>query len=60
MQKHSRAGHVKISLKEGEKVATLCIEDNGRGFNADEESKGNGLINMNTRATKNNGSFKIV
>ncbi|MBK7649719.1 MAG: hypothetical protein IPJ20_01795 [Flammeovirgaceae bacterium] len=56
--KHAEASQVKISLTGTSDSFTLCIEDNGLGYNA-EAHAGNGIRNMKRRAQAIEGEFSI-
>ena len=63
--KHSKATFVILSLQKSDKRIELSIEDNGKGFNSEENSgaehsrKGLGLVSMRERAEFSGGSFNI-
>jgi len=59
--KHSVATEVRIQLLELRKHIELIIEDNGKGFdfNNDFKSKGNGIYNMRERASILGGTFEL-
>lgn len=59
--KHSNASHVTIHLTADEKEVTLLIEDNGAGFNKELllEGRGNGWLNMTTRAELVRGTLEL-
>ncbi|MFP4017272.1 MAG: sensor histidine kinase, partial [Halanaerobiales bacterium] len=60
IQKHSSANHVSVSLKKSDTEGIiLSIQDNGKGFDLNENKEGNGLKNMKTRS-KNNGGELII
>ncbi|MFW6264730.1 MAG: histidine kinase [Bacillota bacterium] len=58
IQKHSEADEVRVFLVKEEDRIILQIVDNGKGFVVDL-AKGNGLNNMKTRVSQNNGRIKI-
>jgi len=63
--KHSKATLVNLSLQKFDKRIELSIQDNGKGFNSEENSgaehsrKGLGLVSMKERAEFSGGSFNI-
>lgn len=57
--KHANALEVTIRVAFTEGVLTVCIEDNGRGFQADGRTGGNGLANMRRRLENVGGSCVI-
>jgi len=63
--KHSKATLVNLSLQKSDKRIELSIEDNGKGFNSEENSgaehsrKGLGLVSMKERAEFSGGFFNI-
>jgi ligand-binding sensor domain-containing protein/signal transduction histidine kinase len=50
--KHSGATFVRIGIEWGEHFVKLRIEDNGKGFDAINKGKGNGLASMKRRGEK--------
>ncbi len=57
--KHAEASCIDIKLYYREDSLMLEILDNGKGFNNEENSKGNGLMNMSKRAKMLNGICNI-
>ncbi len=59
--RHARASQVTIEIWQEPKQTILCISDDGRGFNVDEQAQsvGHGLANMRARAEELNGSCTI-
>lgn len=57
--KYSKATEVKITIS-AETDLQLTIEDNGKGFNLDQNTTGFGLQGMRERALALGGKFKIV
>ncbi len=47
--KHANASELAIRMTYAEGLLTVCIEDNGRGFQTAGLNKGNGLANMHKR-----------
>ncbi|MFP4661229.1 MAG: sensor histidine kinase [Halanaerobiales bacterium] len=66
IQKHSDADIVSVSLKKNqegikseERKIILTIQDNGKGFDCDNYTEGNGLRNIRLRSEQNGGEIKI-
>jgi PAS domain S-box-containing protein len=62
--KHARAAHVSIITRKDDGMASLSIEDDGRGFDPtatarDSEMKGLGLATMKGRAEMIGGTFAV-
>ena len=59
--KHSRASHIVVNLKALPDGVSLAIQDNGRGFTADNTPGrvGHGLMNMRDRAHALHGELTI-
>jgi signal transduction histidine kinase/ligand-binding sensor domain-containing protein len=58
--RHSGCSRVDIGFHvEGARLV-LVVVDNGRGFDASQESEGEGLVSMTRRAHKLNGSLEIT
>ncbi|MFN2223952.1 MAG: GAF domain-containing sensor histidine kinase [Chloroflexota bacterium] len=59
--RHARADQVIVEIWQEPEMAILCIEDDGVGFNASQQSQavGHGLANMRARAEELNGIFII-
>ncbi|MBK7653745.1 MAG: hypothetical protein IPJ20_27720 [Flammeovirgaceae bacterium] len=61
--KYSGAKNVKVEITKTNHTLKLVVEDDGVGFNMNEDrlkTGGNGLKNMNTRAAELNGNFSIT
>ncbi len=58
--KHAGATEIKLSLTSFNDHLSLFISDNGRGFNLDKVSSGNGLKNMRERVNLSSGSINIM
>ena len=52
MVKYSEAKRAKFALKGEKDKLMMVISDNGKGFDATKESRGNGLVNMKKRAVE--------
>ncbi len=57
--KHADASSIKINIKVNNNKVTLCIEDNGQGFDPLARREGVGITNINSRAELYNGKVKI-
>jgi len=61
--KYSGAKNVNVEISKSNQTLTLVVEDDGVGFNMNEDrllTGGNGLKNMNTRAAEMNGTVSIT
>lgn len=57
--KYSCATHLKVSLNSNEHSINACVEDDGRGFDPNTASGGNGLRNMKQRAALIRASYDL-
>jgi signal transduction histidine kinase len=58
--KHAQAGEVKVDVQFSEKLFTVTISDNGRGFSPGEaRSSGNGLRNIKKRIAELDGQWQV-
>jgi PAS domain S-box-containing protein len=57
--KHAEASEVIVSLEHKADELTLCIQDNGKGFNTQKRYSGIGITNMMSRAEILDGHVKI-
>src|SRR5665811_1226877 len=57
--KYSGCSFIQIYLTRHKDTCTLSIHDNGKGFDADTVTSGNGIYNMRQRAKKMNAEFHI-
>ena len=57
--KHAGATTVEVELALEERRFSLCIRDNGRGFDVQAPPQGNGLANLRARARNIGGSAEI-
>jgi signal transduction histidine kinase len=57
--KHARCIAVALNFAINQDYITICLTDNGKGFEKEKEKGGNGLMNMNSRAKKLNGKLQI-
>ena len=58
--KHSNAKSVKIDLQTSVRHLYLSIEDNGKGFNPEQNTTGFGLQGMKERITSLKGKIEIL
>lgn len=59
--RHSEAQHVSVTLMQKENTLILTIEDNGKGFDAENTKKKTlGLLGMKERALMIGGEYKIT
>jgi signal transduction histidine kinase len=59
ISKYSQATQVKIRLEATPTDLQLMVQDNGKGFNLDENTTGFGLQSMRDRTLALGGQFKI-
>jgi signal transduction histidine kinase len=60
IQKHARATHVCILIKEDPGCLSITIEDNGVGFDTTLPGSGNGLSSLKCRASSIGATLEIV
>ena len=58
--KHSHASQINIRIKEDVTNLSIKVEDNGVGFEESTVKKGNGLLNLRSRAKQINGKLDII
>jgi signal transduction histidine kinase len=58
--KYSEAQSCFIEIRIEDDIFSLCIEDDGKGFNGDIRGSGNGWKNMQKRSTELEGTIKIA
>ncbi|MEJ2053764.1 MAG: ATP-binding protein [Calditrichaceae bacterium] len=58
--KYSDASEIQLSVLLNGKILSIQLKDNGKGFDTDQMSSGNGLHNMKTRAEKISGQVNIT
>lgn len=58
--KHSNAQNVFLNFEWSDQSFTICLRDDGRGFNLEKASKGYGLRNMKLRIAEVKGDLNIV
>jgi len=59
MVRHSGCSHADIHLSLSDRMLTLVISDNGRGFDRSKPLSGSGLKNMRKRAQTIKGTLKV-
>jgi signal transduction histidine kinase len=57
--KHAKAGKVRLHFQATHDHLSVCLSDDGQGFEKEKEKGGNGLMNMHSRARKLNGQLQI-
>jgi ligand-binding sensor domain-containing protein/signal transduction histidine kinase len=57
--KHAKASKVRLHFQVSQGQMSVCMSDNGKGFEKEKEKGGNGLMNMHSRAKKLNGKLHI-
>lgn len=57
--KHAHANHISVNMKEVEGKLKVQITDDGKGFNVENITHGNGSNNMKKRAKEINAKIKI-
>ena len=57
--KYSGADKALFSIKGEKNNLTMLISDNGKGFDTNQSTNGNGLKNMKKRAEEMGGQFMI-
>lgn len=58
--RHAGAGQVSVELTGGPDGVTLIVRDDGCGFDPASAPRGQGLANMEARASRNGGLFSIA
>ena len=58
--RHSEATELQIKIRTTEKEAQITITDNGKGFDPEKTTKGNGLRNMQARAKALNTNLELI
>ena len=59
MVKYAGASRAMFNIKEEQGKLVMLIEDNGKGFDSNKETQGNGLKNMKKRAIEIGGVLSI-
>ena len=57
--KHARASQLTVDVTFSEMLLTVCVQDDGCGFDVVGSTSGNGLVNMKRRLEDMDGSFLI-
>lgn len=60
IDKYSKASNVSIEMTKKEETIEIKIEDDGIGFNAENQRSGIGLKNMKSRMEEINGHFQLI
>jgi hypothetical protein len=58
--KHSNCDRIDIEINVNKSWLYICASDNGRGFDANHASPGNGLVNIKNRAKIMGGNIKFT
>ena len=58
--RHARAGCVRVSLDSNKGYVVLTVSDDGAGFDANQQDRGQGLGNMRARAEEFGGTFELT
>lgn len=59
IMRYAEAGYVRIAIEKLGNQLTLLIQDNGKGFDINKQTKGIGLLNMLNRAETLGGTLNI-
>jgi signal transduction histidine kinase len=59
VSRHSGARSVRISLRLVDRALSLCVQDDGRGFEVEAARRGNGLLSMRRRAAELGGELTV-
>ncbi|HIY66144.1 MAG TPA: hypothetical protein H9830_07695 [Candidatus Agrococcus pullicola] len=59
IRKHAQASNVRVSLSNASDGTTLCIADDGIGYDADRIPPGRGLQGVSERVAESSGEFTI-
>jgi signal transduction histidine kinase len=59
IMRYAEAGYVKIAVEKNGNQLTLLVQDNGKGFDANKQPKGIGLLNILNRAQTLGGTLTI-
>ncbi|MDO5973591.1 tetratricopeptide repeat-containing sensor histidine kinase [Flavivirga jejuensis] len=57
--KHAKAEQVELSFNKYEAILIIILQDNGKGFNIEEQKNGIGISNIKERVESINGAFSI-
>jgi len=58
--KHSDCTELNISISIKDSILNLIVSDNGKGFDLDKPSEGNGVKNVYARSKSLNGEIKLI
>ena len=53
------ASRIEINITYGKERLSMCVSDNGNGFNGQSSSSGTGLLNMKKRAQSLKGMLAV-
>lgn len=59
MVKYAQADNAQITIKEDHKSLVMTVRDNGKGFDVQQQTEGNGIKNMRKRAEEIGGQLWI-
>lgn len=57
--KYAQATELNVNMNYSENELTICVKDNGKGFDVNQNIKGSGLLNMESRAKMINTKFNL-
>jgi signal transduction histidine kinase/streptogramin lyase len=60
LMRHSGCTNAQVTMKNFDRSLELTISDNGKGFDPDQASDGNGLASMRQRAARLGGTLEII
>ncbi|TDK45511.1 sensor histidine kinase [Algoriphagus formosus] len=58
--KHASPSNIKVQMKESDGRYLVRIEDDGKGFDTSQQSKGSGMTNLRKRMETIGGAFEII
>ncbi|WP_288369598.1 sensor histidine kinase [uncultured Algoriphagus sp.] len=58
--KHAGPSNIKVQMKESDGRYLVRIEDDGKGFDTSQQSKGSGMTNLRKRMETIGGAFEII
>ncbi len=58
--RHARASHVTVSLQSADGRMELTVQDDGAGFDPNQDSRGMGTANMRARAEELGGRLELI
>ncbi|MNE55885.1 Sensor histidine kinase LiaS [compost metagenome] len=60
MVKHANADQLVVAISESANTLRIKVADNGKGFDPNSRTNGNGLRNMHKRVSALNGKLSIT